>query len=385
VSVDGFPDGFMWGAASSSVGVEGAAPTADWYAWERSRGLPPSGDGNGWATNHGDDAALLASLGIGALRVTVEWARLEPTAGHIDGQRVEHERRVLEAARDAGLQPWITLHHTALPGWFAEDEGGFRDERARNYFWPRHVDRCAEWFEDLAAGWVPIEDPVGWASRGFLAGSRPPGRTSPEVAHDALIGAFEANHAAWRILRGGNAPVMGVFELPNVRARPPADPDAAAWHRAPWDAPVRALHEGVLAAPGGAELERPEMEGAFDMVGVAYVHHPRGDGAPFDASAGAAELSEAIRRLAEQVPDKPIVVAAHGLGTADDKKREALLRATLDELRLVVHDGIDLRGYFHDTGIDGYDFATGFARPRGLVTRAREIKDSGHWLQELLV
>jgi hypothetical protein len=65
-------------------------------------------------------------------------------------------------------------------------------------------------------------------------------------------------------------------------------------------------------------------------------------------------------------------------------RSESLLRDTVDELRLVRRDGIDLRGYFHDTGIDGYDFATGFALPRGLITRQRELKDSGHWLQDLL-
>jgi beta-glucosidase len=386
VAAGGFPDGFVWATTSSAVGTEGAARSADWYAWERERGLPASGDGNGWASDYADDARLLASLGLTALRVTVDWARLEPEPGRVDGARVEHERRVLASVRDAGLQPWVTLHHTAAPGWFSQDEGGFRDERARGYHWPRHVDRCAEWFEDLAAGWVPIEDPVGGALRGFLGGSRPPGRRSPEDARAAVLGALEANDAAWRLLRGGQAPVMCVLELPSTRLKTPpdADPDDAAWARVPWNAPVRALRDGVLDLPGGAELERPEMAGAFDVVGLAYVHYPPADGTAFDAAAEADALGEVIHRLAEELPDRAFAVAAHGLGTGDDKKREALLRATVDQLRAARRDGIDLRGYFHDTGIDGYDFATGFARPRGLLTRARELKDSAHWLQETL-
>jgi beta-glucosidase len=392
MTVSGFPDGFLWGTTSSSVGTEGAAPAADWIQWERSRQAQASGEGNGWATNYRDDAEVLASLGIDSVRVTVEWARLEPAPGRVDGQRVEHERRVLEAVRDAGLKPWITLHNSSLPGWFSEDEGGFGDDRARGYYWPRHVDRCAEWFEDLAAGWVPIEDPVGWALRAFYYGTRPPGRNAPDVARDAVIGALEANHAAWTILRGGDVPVMCVLDLPSPRRKPPPDPEAAMWWRVPWTTSTRALREGVIELPHGADIERPEMAGSFDLVGVAFVHAPKQlepgerptqDPARFDHEAAAAELSEAIRRLAEELPEKPLVVAAHGLGTTDDKQRESLLRATVDELRLAVRDGIDLRGYFHDTGIDGYDWNHGFT-PRGLATRDRELKDSGHWLQELL-
>src|SRR5687768_2888341 len=117
-----FPAEFLWGATSSSTGVEGAAPASDWSAWERAGRAPASNDGNGWRTNYPDDVQLLASLGLNTVRITIEWARLEPSPGRIDDDRVEHERRVLETIRDAGLQPWLTLHHSSLPGWFAEDE-----------------------------------------------------------------------------------------------------------------------------------------------------------------------------------------------------------------------------------------------------------------------
>jgi beta-glucosidase len=381
--VDGFPDGFVWGTTASSVAVEGAAPASDWARAERLGRHPASGEGNGWATNYADDAQLLASLGLRAIRVTVEWARLEPTPGRVDGERVEHERRVLAALRDAGLQPWITLQHTSLPGWFGDDEGGFRDERARAYYWPRHVDRCGEWFEDLAAGWVPIEDPVGWALRAYLIGTRPPGRQAPDLARDAVIGALDANHAAWRILRGAGAPVMCALGARSPRAKAPNDPDDKAWFDALWNAPVHALRDGIVDVPGGAELERPEMEGSFDVVGVSFAHRAPA-GSTLDTAGAAAELSEVLRRLAEELPNQPLAVTAHGIGTDDDKQRESLLRSTVDELRLVVRDGIDLRGWFHDTGVDGYDFATGFALPRGLVTRDRRVKDSGAWLQDLL-
>jgi beta-glucosidase len=66
------------GAASSSLHSEGAAPTADWGGWEKAGLAPQSGEGNGFATNHAEDAGLLAAHGLGAWRITLEWARLEP-------------------------------------------------------------------------------------------------------------------------------------------------------------------------------------------------------------------------------------------------------------------------------------------------------------------
>jgi beta-glucosidase len=398
MSPTGFPDDFAWGTTSSSLQTEGAAPAADWSAWERQGRVPASGDGNGWATNHGDDAQLLRSLGCNALRITIEWARLEPEPGRVDDDRVEHERRVLETVRAAGLTPWLTLHNGTLPGWFADDAGGFRDERARGYFWPRHIDRCAEWFEDLAGGWVPIEDPIGWAVRGFLLGTRPPGRKDPEAARNAIVGALEANHLAWRLLQAGRAPVMTVLGLPPIRAAgPDARAEASRWDRVLWHTPLRARREGVLEVPGGAELERADMAGAFDFVGVAYDHPLRVDadgtllpdpsGARTDATGFAPnpeQLGEVLRRVAEEAGGAPVVVAANGVATTDDDWREELLRASIDQVRLAIADGVDVRGYFHDTGIDGYDGVLGFDAPRGLVARDRRIKPSGRYLQGLL-
>lgn len=387
---------FVWGVTTSSTGIEGAAPTSDWSAWEREGRAPASQDGNGWRTNYADDAHLLASLGLGAIRLTLEWARLEPSAGRVDDADVEHQRRVLEAVREAGLQPWLTLHHGSLPGWFADDEGGFRDERARGYFWPRHIDRCGEWFGDLAAGWVPIDDPIGWALRGFLRGVRPPGRRDPDVAREAIVGVLEANQLGWRMLRNAGAPVMCVLGLPTVReADAEARTEARQWNQVLWDVPLRARRDGVLAVPGGAELERPDMANAFDLLGVAFDHPITVDAAgtvgPYPPSArrdatgfapNATELGEVLERVADAAPGVPIVVAANGVATTDDAWREELLRDTVDVIAAVRSAGIDVRGYFHDTGIDAYEWNHGFDAPRGLIARDRTIKPSGHWLRE---
>ncbi|HJM72175.1 MAG TPA: hypothetical protein QF651_01370, partial [Acidimicrobiales bacterium] len=77
------PD-FLWGVTDSSLSVEGVAPTADWSRWERDGRVPTSGDGAGFAIDHADDLRLTAALGFTDIRITVEWARLEPRPGVVD-------------------------------------------------------------------------------------------------------------------------------------------------------------------------------------------------------------------------------------------------------------------------------------------------------------
>ena len=41
-----------------------------------------------------------------------------------------------------------------------------------------------------------------------------------------------------------------------------------------------------------------------------------------------------------------------------------------------MHDGIDVRGFFHWTGVYNYDWQHGFDVPFGLFTRDREPRES---------
>ena len=66
-----------------------------------------------------EDFALLAERGLKHHRLSIEWARIEPEPGKRDPAAVEHYRAMLQAAWDAGVTPWICLHHFTLPKWFA--------------------------------------------------------------------------------------------------------------------------------------------------------------------------------------------------------------------------------------------------------------------------
>ncbi|MDH3707372.1 MAG: family 1 glycosylhydrolase [Acidimicrobiia bacterium] len=384
------PEHFWWGCTSSSVGAEGVAPAADWSRWEREGRAPRSGEGSGFGTNHADDLAGLAELGLTHQRITVEWARIAPRPNQIDGGAIEHYRQILRSARDAGVEPWVTLVHGSLPGWFGDDERGFRDERGVKLTWARHVDRVAEALDDLVAGWVPIEDPVGMALRGHLLGTRPPGRSDPEVARDAVAGTLDAVWEAWRLLRSGSHPVMAVFGLPPItQVGSGAADEARLWEQVIWSSWIQAVRDGVLRLPGRAPLEREGLADAFDLIGIAY-DHPVGitaDGAfaawPADGRTDGSgfaplpeELGMVLRRVAEELPDRPLVVASTGVATTDDDWRSQLMAETIDQVEAAVDDGVDVRGLSWHTAIDGYEWLTGFDHPRGLLTPDRNPKPS---------
>lgn len=387
-------DGFWWGTAASSTQAEGAAPRADWSRWERIGKAPASGEGNGFATNYRDDFALLADHGLTHHRLSLEWARLEPEQGRHDADVIEHYRRVLEAAADAGVAVWVCLHHFSLPGWFADDLGGFVDDKARGYHWPRHVDFVAETFGDLVFGWKPINEPVAYALLGWLIGSFPPGRRDPAKFGDALRAMHLANHEAWRLLKGGDRPVATVYNLAPVVPRTDM-PEVVAYadrlDETLWGW-TSALTEGLLRIPGRAPEEIPDMAGSFDLVGFSYYNAYGVDAGeegpvvvpyPADARVGpmgyapwSEGLGEVLRRLADELPGRALLVAEHGVGTTDDDWREEVLRDSLAEVASAVADGVDLRGFFHWTGIDNYEWTYGYRVPFGLFDRDRRPRGS---------
>ena len=383
------PAEFVLGVTTSALGSLGAHQASDWAGWERSGHAAASGQGNGALTRWHDDAELLASAGVRHVRVVVDWARLQPAPGALHGGALEAEHDRLAALASNGITPWVALQHVALPGWFV-DEGGFGDDRARSRHWPRFVDGIAQALGDVAGGWFPLVDPIGWASNAYLWGSAPPGRRDEETFAKGVHATWMAWRDAWRELRGP-LPVVTAVQLGPVHAADqmvPARERARTWDEMTWGSLVSALRDGVVSVPGLAEIEVPDLQDSADAVGVIY----RGGvelgatGDPIDWPSGARQpwiegLADTLHRLAEDLPDRPIMIAEHGIGTTDDDRRAELLRDTGDQLRSLRAEGIPLTGYFHRCAIDGYEVRA--AVPWGLFDRDRNPRPSLEAFQSL--
>ncbi|MCD9625575.1 family 1 glycosylhydrolase [Rhabdothermincola salaria] len=382
-----------WGTAATSSGTLGLSPRSDWSRWEADGRLPRSRDGSGFGVDFATDLELLAELGLTTLRWGLDWARLEPWPGRWDTDAADMVTEVLQAARRVGVDVWAVLHEGPLPGWFSEDEGGFGSDEGRRRTWPRHVDRVAEAFGDLVAGWVPVLDPYTRAAEGHLHGTRPPGGRDPEAFVDTLRDLHLVSHEAWRLLRSGEPPVATCIDVaplhPDRRSRHPEERAAAVARAGEIDRLrsgmwARALTEGLLATPGRGEFEVAGLAGAYDVIGFTFrgarTVFADGTTGPYPADAPVAadgtapwpeELGVAVRRLAEQHPGRPLALLGTGLVASEDDWRTEVAAGTVAEVRGARADGLPLGLALWETGIDGWNPITGLDVPDGLVDRAR--------------
>lgn len=390
-----WPAGFLWGTGASSTQCEGAAPASDWWGWERAGRAPASGDGNGFASRYAQDFELLASLGLRHHRLSIEWARLEPELGKHDANAISHYRDVLAAARDAGIVPWVCLHHFTLPRWFAAS-GGFLVERNRSELWRRHVDFVAETFGDLAGGWQPVNEMNIYPQVAYGGAGFPPGRN--DRAERAL--ASEAIHlatfeAAAR-LRQTRAPVASIFSLSALVAQ---DDEVATRERLEriratyWRPGIDLFREGVLRVPGRAPVERTDLAGSFDLIGFSYyaaigvrsgksvLHPPDAPVSPLGYGIWADGLGVVLDDLRAALPGVPVLVAEYGIGTDDDALRARYLARGLEVTREAIARGSDVRGFFHWTAVDNYEWLHGYDVAFGLIDRERNVRASARVLQ----
>lgn len=391
-----------WGTAMTAVGSLGVAPRSDWAGWVDDERLPPSLDGSGFGVDFASDLQLLADQGLRQLRWGLDWARLEPFQNRWDDDAADLVTEVLRAARVAGVDVWAVLHEGPLPGWFSEDQRGFGDDEGLGLTWPRHVDRVAERFGDLVAGWVPVLDPYTQADRGFLTGTRPPGRTDPKGFTDALRRLHLAGLNAWKLLASGEAPVAACLDVApihaGVQSREPDERDAARTRaagldRLRWGIGIQALSDGVLGVPGHGEVEIPGLAGAYDLVGFTYrggvTVFADGSTGPYPADATVAAdgrapwpegLGVVVRRLAAELPGRRLGLLGTGLTADEDDWRSDVVGAVALEVERAVDDGVPIDLAFWESGIDGWTPETGLDVPDGIIDRARHPRPSAQVL-----
>ena len=403
-----FPSGFRWGTATSAHQVEGNNVQNDWWAWEQEPGRIRNGDRSGracaWWENAEHDFDRAAQLHQNAHRLSVEWSRIEPRQGEWDQAALERYRQMLRALCERGIEPMVTLHHFTHPLWFA-GQGGWERDDAVDLF-GRYVTQVCSALGEFTSLWCTINEPVGWVFSAYLAGRWPPGH------HRAVFRAVRvatqlarAHAAAYRILHGLQ-PQAQVGVANYFRLFDPADPAsrldrfvAAQQDRFVNRAFLDAVTEGrVRAFPWIAEI--PEAAGTLDFLGVNYytrdmvafdLQRPgalfgrnflRPGGPQSDGGYGEIypEGMYRVLRLAQRY-GKPIYITENGLPDGDDDLRSEFILAHLREAARAMRDGADVRGYYHWSLIDNFEWAEGWSMRFGLiavdpVTQVRTLRPS---------
>ena len=143
---------------------------------------------------------------------------------------------------------------------------------------------------------------------------------------------------------------------------------------------------------GRDPVERPDLAGAYDLLGFSYygafgiedgelaVHPPGAPRSPLGYGIWADGVGLVLDRLHAEVPGTPLLVAEFGVGTDDDEVRAAYLRRGLDVVHAALATGIDVRGLFHWTNVDNYEWGFGYDVRFGCIDRDRNVKPSAHVL-----
>ncbi len=378
-----FPDGFLWGTATAAHQVEGGNVNNDWWLFEHDAAgicLEPSGDACDSWHRWGEDLDIVAGLGFGAYRFSLEWSRIEPEEGEWSSSSLEHYRAMCAGCHERGLVPIVTFHHFTSPRWLAA-RGGWEALDAPERF-ARFCEQAVGRLGDLVGWACTLNEPNIVAMMGYGYGIFPPAVRDWDRrlrVNDALC---RAHRLATEALRSGPGefPVGLTLSMNDWQAVPGGEERLAE---------LRSESEDVYL----------EATAGDDFVGVQTYSRVRVDasgmlgpepGVPVTQMGyeyWPLALGATVRRAAE-VSGLPVVVTENGIGTEDDDQRHAFVTEALRALHSCIEDGVDVRGYVHWSLLDNFEWVLGYGPTFGLVSVDRETfdrhpKPSAGWLGSL--
>jgi beta-glucosidase len=138
-----FPKGFLWGVATSSYQIEGAADEdgkgpSIWDTYAHTPGKIRDGSTGDVANDHyhryKEDVQLIKDLGAKAYRFSVAWPRVFPNGtGRPNPKGLDFYGRLVDELLAAGIEPFATLYHWDLPQAL-QDRGGWQSRDTAQAF-----------------------------------------------------------------------------------------------------------------------------------------------------------------------------------------------------------------------------------------------------------
>lgn len=444
-----FPEQFVWGVAAASYQIEGSV-TPDrrgQCVWDSFCARPEAvfgGHNGAIACDHfhryPEDVALIAELGVQAYRFSISWPRVMPTGtAPINDVGLDFYDRLVDALLSRGVTPWVTLFHWDFPMELFH-RGGWMNRA------------CVDWFGDYTAAvverlgdrvqhWMTLNEIQCFVGLGHSTGVHAPGMrySRPEVlriGHHALV----AHGRAVQAIRATSSlkPIIGWAphgSVPYPASPSPADIEAArsamfgipagdqwffstSWFADPvvlGQYPAEGLQLFGTEMPAGFERDLDRIAQPLDFFGVnIYQGHPvvaGADGRPTTAPRPVGypitmchwpmepEVLYWGSRFLHERYALPLYITENGCGSMDwvhqdgrvhDAPRIDFTARYLTALRCAIRDGADVRGYFHWSILDNFEWAEGYRMRFGLIyvdyeTLKRIPKDSYMWYQQVIM
>jgi beta-glucosidase len=436
-----FPENFVWGVATSAYQIEGAwkedgKGESIWDRFCHTPGNIENGDTGDVACDHyhrwREDVTLMASLGIPAYRFSISWPRILPAGkGKVNQAGLDFYNALVDGLLEAGIEPYITLYHWDLPQAL-QDRGGWpARDTAQAFAEYTHV--ITRHLGDRVRNWMTLNEPHVSAFVGYLQGRHAPGHKDMDemvaashhllLAHGLGVAAIRANVP--------DANVGIVFNLYPVYTASPseADKDAAQmvdgavnrWYLDPVSG--RGYPEDVVENFGKkmdfvlkGDLEK--IAAPLDFLGINYYFRiiarseeiPERENAPRTLSPSddmtemgweiyPPGLYEILDRIHRDYTFPALMITENGAalddhldasGKVDDPDRIRFVGSHLRAAAHAIQEGIPLRGYFHWTFNDNFEWGHGFSKRFGLVymdneTLERIPKSSAYWYRDVIV
>jgi beta-glucosidase len=441
-----FPEKFVWGAAAASYQVEGAwnKDGKGESVWDMMCHLPGkihNGSTGDTACDHyskyKEDVGIMRGIGLRAYRMSVSWSRVMPDgAGAVSKKGLDFYDKLVDALLDAGIAPWVTLFHWDYPLALYK-KGGWLNPESPEWF-AKYAELLAKKLGDRVQNWMTLNEPQCFVGSGHLNGVHAPGDKinfcqALQAAHNTLL----SHGRAVQAIRGsaklkpsiGWAPV-GIHSMPATESKKDIDAARKAsfqvvnkdlWSSAWWFDPVcfgKYPDDGVklfgkdMPLIGAGDMKT--ISQPVDFLGVNIYSAstvkagkngapeivPLHDGHPvtlFYWPVTPEALYWGPKFFYERYK-KPLAITENGMSNPDwvaldgkvhDPQRIDFTRRYLRELGRAIKEGADVRGYFHWSIMDNFEWAEGYKHRFGLVhvdftTGKRTLKDSALWYKEVI-
>lgn len=329
-----FPKNFFWGTATSAYQVEGGIKN-DWSMVGKKYDA-------GKACDHYNrfeqDFDLAKKMNNNAHRFSIEWARIEPEQGKFSQKGIEHYRKVIQALRQRGLEPFVTLYHWTLPVWFVK-KGGWLNKDAPKYF-ERFVEKVVSEYKNLVKFWITLNEPWIYAPRSFLIGTYPPFARNIFKTIKVIKILIAIHNETYQVIHKISPNSQVGIASNNV------------------------FFSGVLVLINYYRniYFLDKIKNHQDFIGLNYYTHQTLFKRENYYPEGIYYVLKDLKKY-----NKPIYITENGIATKDDKKREKFIIDHLKWVHKAIQEGIDVRGYFHWALMDNFEWAWGFKPRFGLI------------------
>lgn len=390
-----FPPDFLWGTATSAYQVEGGIEESDWSK------IYPAGQACDHYRFYEKDFDLMEELNQNAYRFSIEWSRIEPNAGRFDKTEIEHYRRLLKSLKARGIRTIITLHHFSTPLWLAKI-GGFANEKSVFYF-SRFAERIFKEYKDLVDFWVTINEPLIYATSIYtLINGALQSRKGEIFIPLSPLHLILSIISIPRIVRNQIASHKKIYEIFHRLANPEIGIRVGIAKNNSYFEPFNQnsfLDKTIVAICRYLwnECFLDNIKNHLDFIGLNYYFHYKMK-FPFRikndnktvSDMGWDILPEGIyHNLIELKKYRlPVYITENGLADASDKLRKKFIKDHLSWVSQAMTEGVDVRGYFHWSLMDNFEWDKGLNPRFGLIeidykTLKRKPRPSAYYYAEI--